>query len=54
MVVHMIRAQGRVGYSGGSREGSLEPPFKTKLFQFHGDFYENLGKTTKTNPPLAI
>ena len=37
----------------GSR-GSLEPPFKTKLFQFHGDFHEDLGKTSKTNPPFAI
>ena len=43
--------------SGGSRGGSgglLEPPFEAKLFQFHGDLFEKLGKTNKTNPPLYI
>ena len=32
--------------------GSLEPPFEAKLFHFHGDLFEKLGKTNKTNPPL--
>ena len=35
-------------FSGGSRGGSgglLEPPFEAKLFHFHGDLFEKLGKT---------
>ena len=28
-----------------------KPPFKAKLFHFHGDLFEKLGKTKKTNPP---
>ena len=40
-------------YSGGFRGGSggsLEPPFGSKLFQFHGEMYEKSGKVLKTNP----
>ena len=28
----------------------FEPPFEAKLFHFHGDLFEKLGKTNKTNP----
>ena len=37
----------KVTISGGFRGGSgglLEPPSGTKLFQFHGEIYEKLGK----------
>ena len=47
----------RICYSGGSRGGSggsPEPPFEAKLFYFHGDLFEMLGKTNQTNPPLQI
>ena len=36
--------------SGGSRGGLLEPPFEAKLFHFHGDLFEKLGKTEKRTP----
>ena len=39
------------GFRGGSG-GSLEPPSGTKLFQFHGEIYEESGKMLKTNPLL--
>ena len=39
------------GFRGGSG-GSLEPPFGSKLFQFHGEMYEKSGKMLKTNPLL--
>ena len=39
------------GFRGGSG-GSLEPPFGSKLFQFHAEMYEKSGKMLKTNPLL--
>ena len=36
----------------GGSGGSLEPPFGSKLFQFHGEMYEKSGKMLKTNPLL--
>ena len=36
---------------GGGGGGASEPPFGTKLFHFHGEFYEKLSKIVKTNPP---
>ena len=33
--------------SGRSRGGSIEPPFETKLFHFHGEFLEKSGKMNK-------
>ena len=39
--------------SGGFRRGSggsLEPPSRTKLFQFHAEIYEKSGKMLNTNP----
>ena len=39
------------GFRGGSG-GSLEPLSGAKLFQFHGEIYENVGKMLKTNPLL--
>ena len=47
----MILMQSSGGFGGGSG-GSLEPPSGTKLFHFHGEFYEKLGKMLKTNPLL--
>ena len=39
------------GFRGGSG-GSLETPFGSKLFHFHGEMYEKSGKMLKTNPLL--
>ena len=41
------------GFRGGSG-GSLEPLSETKLFQFHGEIYENSGRMLKMNPPWRI
>ena len=38
--------------SGDSRVAQ-PPPFETKLFHFHGDIFENLGKINKMNPRSA-
>ena len=56
IMIHQIGPT-RVFASGGSRGGSkglLEPPFETKLFQFHGDFSQNQCKSDKTNIPFCI
>ena len=39
-------------WNGGSRGGLLEPPppFETKLFHFHGDIFEKLGKISNQIP----
>ena len=49
----------QTGISGGFRGGSLEHPFETKIFNFHGEFSEKSGnidkrsyKINKLNPPL--
>ena len=33
-------------------DGSLEPPSRNKLYQFHGENYEKSGRMLKTNPLL--
>ena len=40
----------QTGVSGGFRGGlggSLEPPFETKIFNFHGEFSEKSGNIDK-------
>ena len=33
--------------------GLLKPQFESKLFHFHGEFYEQLGNLIKLNSPLV-
>ena len=50
--IHRNGVQRSGGPRGGSW-GSLEPPFETKLFHFHGEFAEKSGKNINNQVQLT-
>ena len=51
-IVNLVSRRCNGGPSGVS-SGSLEPPFETKLFHFHGEFSENDEKLIKSQVKLT-